>query len=118
MGLLTEYPTREDKKFDKEKIINEIKEGLEKDFPDWSWLTTPDYEFDLILIRNKMVREEIVNTQNPMSKYEKVEDKRYQIAYGVFVAQDQDEVFSQDCAVIHIKIESARQIFNILGNND
>lgn len=115
MGLLTEHPIREDKKFDKEKVINEIKEGLEKDFLDWNWLTTPEYEFDLILIRNKMLREEIV-IRSEWSKYEKVEDKQYQIAYGVFVTQD--DVYSQDCAVVHIKIESARQIFSTLSKHD
>ncbi len=115
MGLLTEHPVQESPKFDKERVIQEIKEGLEKDFPDWNWLTTPDYEFDLILIRNKMVREETV-IRSQWSKYEKVDDRRYQIAYGVFVTQD--EVFSQDCAVVHIIIESARQIFNILRKHD
>lgn len=115
MGLLTQYPIQENPKFDKERIIQEIKDGLE-DFPEWSWLTTPDYEFDFILVRTKTVMEEIINNLNPMSHYQKILPKSYQIALGVFVSQG--EWNPQECDIEQLHVESSREMFNKLKEYD
>lgn len=113
MGLLTQYPREDKPEFNKERIIQEIKDGLQ-DFPEWVWLTTPEYNFDLMLMRTKIVREEIVNTRNPMSEHKRVVTKSYQIVLGVFVTQEQGQDQAQEYALGQLKIASARQLFNKL----
>jgi len=118
MGLLTEHPNQEKPEFNKERIIQEIKEGLEIDFPHWSWLTTPDYEFDFILVTTKSVLEKRVNNINRMMEYENVSTKSYQIARGIFVTEYEGTDHAQECNIGQLNIKSARQLFNKLKEYD
>jgi len=117
MGLLTEFLGEQKPEFNKERIIEEIKDGLKSFFPNWSWLTTPDYEFDLILVTTKEIKEEITNNLNPNSENKNVFSRYYQIARGVFITQ-QDVVMPQECNIGQLKIASARELFNRLRKFD
>lgn len=116
MGLLTEYQEQEKPKFDKERIIDEIKEGVQK-HPKWSWFTTPDYDFDLIVIRSKLINEKIINDMNPNTLYQAIIENTYHIVYGVWVSERscQEE---QDCDIWQVGVASAKELFNIIKKHD
>ena len=88
MGILTHRKTNNtpDVKFDKEQVIQDIKEGLKRDFPEWVWFTSPEYAFDLIVMRTKTVNEQITLGGNDWTvEQTKFEQKQYQFVYGVCI---------------------------------
>jgi hypothetical protein len=108
--------------FDKDDIIDEIKEQL----PDpWMWYTinNSDPKYDLLIIRNKDVREEISHTR-PFSSVKKPIDSVYSIVLGInvvntFSTQKRFDVSNENALVTAaIEINSSRTLFDIIKEID
>lgn len=113
MGLLTEYREPREPEFDKEQVIYDIKEGLKRDFPEWACFTSPDYEFDLIVMRTKTVNESLTLVGNDWTlEQTKFEQRQYQIVYGVAVG---DSILPEKFnGALVLCVSSARELFKTL----
>lgn len=121
MGILTVKEHKEIK-FDKQKVIEDIKVGL-IDFPEWCFFTTPDYRFDFILMRSKPVKEGLEIVGSVWSEVKKKTDaKTYQIVCAVCVGEkgsyiEDDMPLNFNGAAV-LFISSPKQLFRKLSEHD
>jgi len=113
--------------FNKEEIIEEIKEKLPEP---WLWYTIGSSmdspfnpKYDLLIIRNKDVREEI-NHHRPFSSFKNTVDSVYSLVLGVnivdrFSTQKKFDIPEEDALVTAVvEVNSAVTLFNILRDMD
>lgn len=89
--MTKEEIAKQERPFDKQQVIQDIKDKLKAKMPDWEWFVVEEgvyADFDLVLIRNKEVHELpamriLSNPHNPQSK-----KSTYHMVYGIFVEQD------------------------------
>lgn len=111
--------------FNKEDIIEEIKEQLPEP---WMWYTISESinsscEYDLLVIRNKNVKEEISHTR-PFASFTNVIDCIYSIVLGVcvvdkFSSQKKFNISTDESLVTAtVEVNSARTLFDLIKEID
>jgi len=111
--------------FDKADILEEVKEKLPEP---WMWYTIKNAivnepAYDLIIIRNREVKEEISH-HRPFSSFRNIVDSLYSIVLGVNIVdrfssqRTFDTALEDPIVTAAIEVNSARTLFDIIKDFD
>lgn len=103
--------------FDKEKVIEEIKDML-KDYPDWHVMKVESVTCDLVLMRKVLIQEEITIRDNPFHIYKNINTSIYQVIIGVYMdneSKDYDKrTQDQALCLTTVQVDSSKALARVL----
>lgn len=112
--------------FNKQDIIQEIRENLKNKLPMWDWMVSKDGAFftsDFVFFRSHEIKEEIHRAENPYNPFKKTVDSVYQTIVAVYIEESyrNPEIFNGGRGyplITSIEVSSAKDLYRMLKKID